>query len=153
MNEGKQAALRQWRGLFTGFAIVSLGSAMVNAFLGSVLGEYVRYLAWAGAAYLLWMAWNIIRPVLLPGSAKERQQDRSAGKASFWSGLLVQLTNVKIIVFCMTALSLFVLPYTQDFLNTFVHSFDVLSVARFAVFCFLPINVLPPSYFPHISQS
>ena len=58
MNEGKQAALRQWRGLFTGFAIVSLGSAMVNAFLGSVLGEYVRYLAWAGAAYLLWMAWN-----------------------------------------------------------------------------------------------
>jgi cysteine/O-acetylserine efflux protein len=72
MNEGKQAALRQWRGLFTGFAIVSLGSAMVNAFLGSVLGEYVRYLAWAGAAYLLWMAWNIIRPVFLPGSAKER---------------------------------------------------------------------------------
>ena len=51
MKEGKQAALRQWRGLFTGFAIVSLGSAMVNAFLGSVLGEYVRYLAWAGAAY------------------------------------------------------------------------------------------------------
>lgn len=117
MNEGKQAALRQWRGLFTGFAIVSLGSAMVNAFLGSVLGEYVRYLAWAGAAYLLWMAWNIIRPVLLPGSAKERQQDRSAGKASFWSGLLVQLTNVKIIVFCMTALSSFVLPYTKDFLS------------------------------------
>ena len=39
MNEGKQAALRQWRGLFTGFAIVSLGSAMVNAFLGSVLGD------------------------------------------------------------------------------------------------------------------
>ena len=117
MNEGKQAALRQWRGLFTGFAIVSLGSAMVNAFLGSVLGEYVRYLAWAGAAYLLWMAWNIIRPVLLPSSAKERQQDRSAGKASFWSGLLVQLTNVKIIVFCMTALSSFVLSYSKDFLS------------------------------------
>ena len=91
MNEGKQAALRQWRGLFTGFAIVSLGSA--------------------------WMAWNIIRPVFLPGSAKERQQDRSAGKASFWSGLFVQLTNVKIIVFCMTALSSFVLPYTKDFLS------------------------------------
>ena len=117
MNEGKQAALRQWRGLFTGFAIVSLGSVLVNAFLGSVLGEYVRYLAWAGAAYLLWMAWNMIRLVLFPGAADEHEQNRSVAKASFWTGLLVQLTNVKIIVFCMTALSSFVLPYTKNFLS------------------------------------
>ena len=153
MNEGKQAALRQWKGLFTGFALVSLGSVLVNAFLGNVLGTHVRYLTWAGAAYLLKMAWNMIRPVFFPGFAEKYKQDRSVGKSSFWTGLFVQLTNIKIIVFCMTALSLFVLPYTQDFLNTFVHSFDVQSVARFAVFCFLPIIVLPPSYFPHISQS
>ena len=117
MNEGKQSALRQWRGLFTGFAIVSLGSVLINAFLGSVLGEHVRYLAWAGAAYLLWMAWNMIRPVLFPGAANEHGHDRSDAKSSFWTGLLVQLTNVKIIVFCMTALSSFVLPYTKDFLS------------------------------------
>ena len=116
MNEGKQAALRQWRGLFTGFALVSLGSVLVNAFLGNVLGTHVRYLAWAGAAYLLWMAWNMIRPVFSPGFAEKHKQDRSVGKASFWTGLFVQLTNIKIIVFCMTALSSFVLPYTQDFL-------------------------------------
>ena len=117
MNEGKQAALRQWRGLFTGFAIVSLGSVLINAFLSSVLGEHVRYLAWAGASYLLWMAWNMIRPVIFPDAADEHGQGRSVGKASFWTGLLVQLTNVKIIVFCMTALSSFVLPYTKDFLS------------------------------------
>ena len=114
MNEGKQAALRQWRGLFTGFAIISLASVLINAFLGSVMGEYVRYLAWAGAAYLLWMAWNMVRPVLSPGFAEKHRQNASAGKASFWTGLLVQLTNVKIMVFCMTALSSFVLPYTRD---------------------------------------
>lgn len=109
MNEGKQAALRQWRGLFTGFALVSLGSVLVNAFLGNVLGTHVRYLAWAGAAYLLWMAWNMIWPVFSPGFAEKHKQDRSVGKASFWTGLFVQLTNIKIIVFCMTAL-FFVCP-------------------------------------------
>ncbi len=75
MNEGKQAALRQWRGLFTGFALVSLGSVLVNAFLGNVLGTHVRYLAWAGAAYLLWMAWNMIRPVFFPGFAEKNKLD------------------------------------------------------------------------------
>ena len=115
MNEGKQAALRQWRGLFTGFAIISLGSVLINAFLGSVLGEHVRYLAWAGASYLLWMAWNMIRPVIFPDAADEHGQGRSVGKASFWTGLLVQLTNVKIIVFCMTALSSFVLHIQRIF--------------------------------------
>ena len=117
MNEGKQAALRQWKGLFTGFALVSLGSVLVNAFLGNVLGTCVRYFAWAGASYLLWMAWNMIRPVFFPGFAEKYKQDRSVGKSSFWTGLFVQLTNFKIIVFCMTALSSFVLPYTQDFLS------------------------------------
>lgn len=117
MNEGKQAALRQWIGLFTGFAIVSFGSVVLNAFLGNILGEYVRYLAWAGAAYLLWMAWNMIFPILFPGAADEHGRDRSIGKASFWTGLLVQLTNVKIMVFCMTALSSFVLPYTKESLS------------------------------------
>lgn len=117
MNEGKQAALRQWRGLFTGFTIVSLGSVLINTFLGTILGEHVRYLAWGGMAYLLWMAWNIIRPVLFPGAVDQHRHDHSVGKASFWTGLFVQLTNIKIIVFCMTALSSFVLPYTKDFLS------------------------------------
>ena len=34
---------------------------------------------------------------------------------SFRTGLLVQLTNVKIMVFCLTALASYVLPYTDSF--------------------------------------
>ena len=50
---------------------------------------------------------------------------RSAGTAtaesdpaypSFRNGVLVQLTNVKVIIFCLTALSGYVLPYRQSFL-------------------------------------
>ena len=35
---------------------------------------------------------------------------------SFRNGLLLQLTNVKVIIFCLTALSGYVLPYHQSFL-------------------------------------
>ena len=115
MNEGRQAALRQWRGLFTGFAIVALGSVLVNKLLGNTLGGYVRYLSWIGAAYLLWMAWHMIRPVLFSEGSGHNEDEKQGGKASFWTGLIVQLTNVKVMVFCMTALSSFVLPYTNSF--------------------------------------
>mgnify|MGYP002627283967 CR=1 FL=1 len=113
LNEGRQAALRQWKGLFTGFAVVALGSVLVSAFLGSVLGDYVHYLSWIGAAYLLWMAWLILQPVFFPNLSKQRPGKKASGTASFWTGLIVQLTNVKIMIFCMTALSSYVLPYTN----------------------------------------
>lgn len=115
MNEGRQAALRQWRGLFVGFAVVALGSVLISAFLGSVLGEYVRYLAWLGAAYLLWLAWHYIQPVFFSGDSEHQNEKKKAETASFWTGLIVQLTNVKIMIFCMTALSSYVLPYTSRF--------------------------------------
>ena len=116
MNEGKQAALRQWTGLFTGFALVALGSVLITAFLGNVLGERVRFLAWIGAGYLLWMAWGLLRPVIFPSGEEEPYKGRTIGRATFWTGLFIQLTNVKIMVFCMTALASYVLPYTHSFL-------------------------------------
>ncbi|MBQ6473308.1 MAG: LysE family transporter [Victivallales bacterium] len=123
MNEGKQAALHQWTGLFTGFALVSLGSVLITAFLGNILGERVRFLAWIGAGYLLWMAWSLLCPVIFPAGEKEPHNGRTIGRATFWTGLLIQLTNVKIMVFCMTALASYVLPYTHSFLSLLLVGF------------------------------
>lgn len=108
LRYGKGPALKQWRGLFTGFFLVSMGSVLATYLLGTVLDQYVGLLAWAGAAYLLWMAWHTLR-----SSADPARQEADA--PSFLKGLLVQLTNVKVIIFCMVALSSFVLPYTHAF--------------------------------------
>jgi cysteine/O-acetylserine efflux protein len=104
LRYGKATALRQWRGLFVGFFVVSMVSVAVVYLLGTVLNDYVPYLAWVGAAYILWMAWHMLR------SAGIEPEDDPA-KPSFQTGLFVQLTNVKIMVFCLTALSAYVLPY------------------------------------------
>ena len=108
LRYGKGPALRQWRGLFTGFAIVSLASVLATYFLGAVLNQYVGVLSWVGASYLLWMAWHTLRSSAGP----EGQAPEAPG---FLTGLLVQLTNVKIMVFCLMAMASFVLPYTGSF--------------------------------------
>ncbi len=108
LRYGKGPALRQWRGLFTGFFLVSMASVLITYFLGTMLNQYVGLLSWVGAAYLLWMAWHTLRSSSGPeGSAPEAP--------GFWSGLLVNLTNVKVMIFCLMALASFVLPHAKSF--------------------------------------
>lgn len=109
LRYGRRAALRQWRGLFTGFCVVAMLSVLITYFLGSVLNQYAAALTWVGAAYLLWMAWHTLRSSDLP------QEQRDSAAPGFITGMLVNLTNVKIILYCLTALSTFVLPYSRSF--------------------------------------
>lgn len=108
LKYGKGPAFKQWRGLFTGFFLVSMISVMVTFFLGTVFDKYVGIFTWIGAAYILWMAWHMICSA---GVLEEGSSDAPC----FRRGLLVQLTNVKIMVFCLTALASYVLPYSRSF--------------------------------------
>lgn len=108
LRYGKKAALVQWRGIFVGFACVSLASVVVTWLLGAALSEYVGFLSWIGAAYILWMAWHTLR-------SSGVNADSDPAKPSFRSGLLLQLTNVKIMICCLTAMTSYVLPYSRSF--------------------------------------
>lgn len=105
---GKKIALRQWKGLFVGFSTISMLSVLATYFLGTVLNQYVSVLSWIGAAYILWMAWHILR-------SSDMEDKNGADMPCFRTGLLVQMTNVKVMVSCVTALASFVLPYNSSF--------------------------------------
>ena len=98
LKYGRECALRQWRGLLTGFFLDAMGAVFVTFFLGEILHRYVKVLSYVGAAYILWLAFQMLR-----------NEDDSRGEyresCTFTTGLLIQLTNVKVIVFCVTALS------------------------------------------------
>ena len=113
LNFGKKQALVQWRGLFTGFTIISLTSVFVAYFIGTAIGEYVKYLSYLGAAYILWLAWHIWQSGD-PSEVSAREH------CNFFTGLFVNLTDVKIMIYCLTALSAYVLPYRQDFISLLV---------------------------------
>ena len=107
LRYGRGPALRQWRGLFCGFFLDAMGAAALTWLLGAAMNEYVGMLSWVGAAYLLWMAWHMLR-------SSGVDPDRDPAAPSFRNGVLVQLTNVKVILFCITALSGYVLPYNSS---------------------------------------
>ena len=50
LRYGRTVALRQWRGLAAGFFIDSMAAVLISRLLGDVLGSYVQYLSWIGAA-------------------------------------------------------------------------------------------------------
>jgi len=103
---GKKRALVMWRGLFVGFTIAVLIVAIASHYLGAVMGDYVIYLKYIGAFYILWLAWNLYR-----------SSGEIHGKAkicSFWSGVIMQLTNAKMVLFALTVFSIFVLPYSNE---------------------------------------
>ena len=49
LRYGRGPALRQWRGLFTGFFLVSVASVLATWLLGTALNQYVGMLSWLGA--------------------------------------------------------------------------------------------------------
>ncbi len=94
-----------WLGLLTGFTIAVVVLAVATHFIGESMGRYVRYVKYIGAAYILYLAWKTY-------SSPEGQQRQTRG-CSFMSGMVMQLTNAKILLFDLMVFSTFVLPYSD----------------------------------------
>lgn len=113
LNYGKNVALRQWLGLISGCITDAMLSVIIAYFIGTALNEYVKYLAFIGVAYLLWMAFHMIKVTY----SEEQKMVKTPG---FWRGYFLQLTNVKVVLTCITALSSYVLPVTTSFATLFI---------------------------------
>ncbi|MGM9785284.1 MAG: LysE family translocator [Candidatus Cryptobacteroides sp.] len=107
MNHGRKAALRMWWGLVCGFLTAALIVAVIIHFLGEAMGEYVIWLKYIGAAYIIYLA---IRMMRNPGMGSDKTKP-----CSFLNGFVVQLTNAKMILFDISVYSTFVLPYSERF--------------------------------------
>lgn len=109
---GKKPALKQWTGIFTGFFCIATAASIFTYFLGTVFTQYVSKLVFIGAAYLVYLAIKMLR--------RTYSENRELEKApNFFSGLLVQFTNFKMMIFCVTCISTYMLPYRQDFISLF----------------------------------
>ncbi|MGX8178403.1 LysE family transporter [Exiguobacterium artemiae] len=118
MNEARHFGfVGAWKfngGILTGFAFLGLLSAGFTAGLDQLLPMLEPYLQLAGVAYLLYLAWKIGFPKPTSGKTIDMQ-------ATFLSGFVFQMINVKSILFFLTVLSTFILPHSGSAVQTMVY--------------------------------
>ncbi|MGM9759269.1 MAG: LysE family transporter [Parabacteroides sp.] len=106
LKHGRRASFVMWLGLLTGFSIAVCTLAVLTHYIGVAFGTYVSYLKYLGAAYIVYLAYKIGRF----GNAGDGKRQN----CGFLNGMLVQLTNAKMLLFDLTVFSTFVLPYTDS---------------------------------------
>ena len=104
---GRRNAMRIWWGFLAGFLVIDTAILLITHYLGDFLGQYSKWLAYAGALYMVCLALMII---VRSGKPK----DEMARSCTFGTGFVIELTNTKVWMFCFTALSTFVLPYSSS---------------------------------------
>ena len=112
LKYGRKSALRMWYGELCGFLISVTLVSIATHFIGTTMGEYVGWLKYVGAAYILWLAYNIYKTKGLA--------ENEAKTCTFMSGMLVQLTNANMILFDLTIFSMFVLPYSNRLIDLLI---------------------------------
>ena len=107
---GRRHAMRIWWGFVAGFMIIDITLVLIAHFLGDVLGPYVKWLSYAGALYMVCLAVMI---VIKSGQSKEDM----AKSCTIKTGIVIEITNAKVWMFCLTALGTFVLPYSSSLIE------------------------------------
>ncbi|MED3997991.1 LysE family transporter [Peribacillus frigoritolerans] len=111
MNEARRFGFfGSWKftgGILAGFAVLGIMSGVFTTSLYNWIPIVEPYFKIAGAVYLLYLAWKI-------SMAKGSKKDTRDVQSSFLSGFILQILNVKSILFFLTVFSAFILPFNES---------------------------------------
>lgn len=107
--QGRTAGVTSWFGVVLGFTVHMLCAAIGLTALFMAVPMGYELLKFAGALYLLWLAWQAIRPgSRSPFEARELQAE--APRKLFVMGLLTSILNPKVAIFYLSVLPQFISP-------------------------------------------
>lgn len=102
---GFKKTVRFCLGVGTGFFALLVMSSYFNLLLKNYIPKIEFFMAIVGTAYMLYLAFIILR-------SKGDSEDTSGGKYnSFIAGTFLQFINPKAVLYALTVISTFVLPY------------------------------------------
>ena len=107
--QGRTAGVVSWLGVVLGFTVhmIFASVGLTALFMAVPLGY--ELLKFAGALYLLWLAWQAIRPgARSPFEAKNLAPEPN--KKLFTMGLLTSVLNPKVAIFYLSVLPQFITP-------------------------------------------
>lgn len=90
-------------GILTGFTVVILLCTFFCNALSEMIPKIKLPMMVVGAAYMLWLAWNLLKSTGIQEYAYE--------KSGYFTGLLLQFVNPKLYFYCIMSLEAYILPY------------------------------------------
>ncbi|MCK6073613.1 LysE family transporter [Paenibacillus silvae] len=109
-NQGFRSTFPFISGVAGGCFLIMILCSFFNLALYQYIPKITPLLNGFGFIYMLYLAFIILKK----NTSTEREDMSEQRKHfSFWSGFTLQLMNPKVIVYGLTALSVFVLPHTQ----------------------------------------
>lgn len=130
-NATRSGFHRTWRlrlGIFAGFVLVMLASSYFNLVLASFIPRIKPFMGGIGALYMAYLAIHIL-------VSRAGDTAAQAGLDSFLSGLAMQFVNPKVILYCLTVSSSFIVPYYESPLALAGFSVLLASVSLISTSC------------------
>lgn len=125
-NYGWKRGRRLFFGIFIGYYFIQVVCAIFVFGLENLINPIMSVLKYAGAIYILWLAYHI---------AISKPENKNDGKQpSFWLGFVLQVVNVKILLFGITALTGYVIPYYTSLGMLLVFEMIIATIGTIATF-------------------
>lgn len=105
LAEGRRAALAAVAGVTAGLALNAVLSSIGLAALLTAYPELLRWISFAGAVMMAWLAWNAWRTA---GESSTGRLPQNSAQRHFVMGFVLNLLNVKAALFFLTIVPQFV---------------------------------------------
>ncbi len=126
---GLKKTIRFCLGVGAGFFVIMLLCSYFNLLLGNFIPKIEFIMTILGAVYMLYLAIKII-------TSKNNDKDNNGDKNnSFLTGMLLQFINPKGILYGITAISTFILPYHTSNFSLLFYSLFLAFVGFMSTFC------------------
>lgn len=122
---GVKKAMKYTYGATLAFGTLLAGSAILNTVLAAVIPKILLIMQIIGTLYILYLAYQIYKMDTAGSTARQA--------ATFRSGFIMQFVNPKVVLFTMTVIPGFVMPYYTEpqLLSIFVVVITVIGFLAF----------------------
>lgn len=122
---GTKKAIQYTYGATAAFSILLLLSVVLNSLLVVILPKILGFMQLVGSLYMLYLAYQVYKMDVSKPTGNQT--------GTFWSGFIMQFINPKVILFTMTVIPSFVMPYYKD-MSALIFSVILITVIGFLAF-------------------
>ncbi|WP_430510781.1 LysE family transporter [Gottfriedia solisilvae] len=128
-QNGFKSSIRFCFGVGVGFFIIMLICSYFNLVLHSFIPKIELFLTIFGFVYMLYLAYKILK-----SSANQSNSENSKNN-TFFTGILLQFINPKGLIYGLTAVSSFIIPYYKTNFSLIIASFFLAFVGFTSTVC------------------